>query len=161
ICGRGPLDLGRLRPARAGPSAVRVDGKADRHGASGQGTIDASMSAGGGGTVSGQESIDPGLLNRLFKAYDVRGIVPSELTPEIAYQIGRGLVQALAPANVAVGRDMRVSGPVIAGALIDGILDGGADVIDLGMVSSDALYFAVGEYGYAAGVMVTASHNPA
>lgn len=105
--------------------------------------------------------VDAKLIRSLFKAYDVRGVVPSELTPELAYQVGRGLVHVLRPQSVAVGRDMRVSGPEIADALIDGVLDAGADVVDLGMVSSDALYFAVGRYGYPAGVMVTASHNPA
>ena len=97
----------------------------------------------------------------LFKAYDVRGVVPDELTPEIAYRIGRAIVTYLRPDDVAVGRDMRVSGPALSAALIDGIRDQGANVADLGMVSTDALYFAVGKYGYPAGVMITASHNPA
>jgi phosphomannomutase len=96
----------------------------------------------------------------MFKAYDVRGVVPDEVTPEIAYKIGRGLVVYLGAETVAVGRDMRVSGPALAGGLIDGIRDQGADVVDLGLVSTDALYFAVGKFGYPAGVMITASHNP-
>lgn len=99
-------------------------------------------------------------LSSLFKAYDIRGVVPDELNPEIAYAIGRALVMTLDPEQVAVGRDMRLSGEALAGGLIDGILDGGADVIDLGLVSTDALYFAVGKFGYDAGVMITASHNP-
>ena len=96
----------------------------------------------------------------LFKAYDVRGVVPDELTPEIAREIGRALVATLRPDTVVVGRDMRVSSPLLASALIEGIRDAGADVVDVGMVSTDALSFAVGKYGYPAGVMVTASHNP-
>jgi phosphomannomutase len=96
----------------------------------------------------------------LFKAYDVRGIVPDELTPEIARKIGRALVATLHPDTVVVGRDMRISSPLLAAALIEGIRDAGADVVDVGMVSTDALSFAVGKYGYPAGVMVTASHNP-
>ncbi|MFM8594082.1 MAG: phosphomannomutase/phosphoglucomutase [Chloroflexota bacterium] len=106
-------------------------------------------------------AFDPDKLRALFKAYDVRGVVPDELTADLAYAIGRGLAATLHPETVAVGRDMRVSGPMINSALIDGLVDGGSDVVDLGMVSSDALYFAVGKYGYPAGVMVTASHNPA
>ena len=100
-------------------------------------------------------------VGSLFKAYDIRGVVPDELTPDLAYRIGRALVQTLAPDEVAVGRDTRVSGPALSASLIDGIRDGGADVSDIGLVSTDALYFAVGSYGYPAGVMVTASHNPA
>lgn len=96
----------------------------------------------------------------LFKAYDVRGVYPDELNADIAYAIGRALVAYLQPSEVAVGRDMRVSGEVLAAALIDGIRDQGADVIDVGLVSTDALYFAVGKDGYSAGVMITASHNP-
>ncbi len=97
----------------------------------------------------------------LFKAYDVRGIYPDELNPEVAYLIGRAFVTYLKPRHVAVGRDMRVSSPALASALIDGIRDEGADVCDIGLVSTDSLYFAVGKYGFDAGVMVTASHNPA
>lgn len=97
----------------------------------------------------------------LFKAYDIRGIVPDELTPAIAYEIGRALVATLQPDSVVVGRDMRQSSPLLSAALIEGIRDAGADAVDIGMVSTDALSFAVGKYGYPAGVMVTASHNPA
>ena len=105
--------------------------------------------------------VDEKVVQSLFKAYDIRGVVPDELTPEIANRIGRALVATLKPDEVAVGRDMRVSSPALTAALIAGIRDGGADVSDLGMISTDALYFAVGKYGYPAGVMMTASHNPA
>ena len=97
----------------------------------------------------------------LFKAYDIRGIAPEELTSDIAYRIGRALVVYLEADNVCVGRDMRVSGPLLTSALIEGIRDQGADVTDIGLISTDGLYFAVGKYGFPAGVMVTASHNPA
>ncbi len=96
----------------------------------------------------------------LFKAYDVRGVYPDELNAGIAYTTGRALVAYLQPEQVAVGRDMRVSGEVLSAALMDGIRDQGADVVDVGLVSTDALYFAAGKHGYAAGVMITASHNP-
>jgi phosphomannomutase len=104
--------------------------------------------------------LDPA-VGKLFKAYDVRGIVPQELNPDIAYRIGRALVSFLGTDQVVVGRDMRVSGPKLQAALMDGIRDQGADVIDIGLVSTDTLYFAVGKYDYPAGVMITASHNPA
>jgi phosphomannomutase len=99
-------------------------------------------------------------VGSLFKAYDVRGTVPDELTPDIAYLIGRALVAHLSVDDVVVGRDMRISGMSLAAALIDGIRDQGANVTDVGLVSTDALYFAVGKYGFPAGVMITASHNP-
>ena len=97
----------------------------------------------------------------IFKAYDVRGIYPTELNEEIAYNIGRAFVAFMGVDRVAVGRDMRVSGPAIAGSLMQGMAHQGAEVIDLGLTSTDELYFAVGKFGYPAGVMVTASHNPA
>src|SRR3954452_783944 len=103
---------------------------------------------------------DPTTIGALFKAYDVRGLVPSELTTDLAYRIGRAVVVYLGCDQVAVGRDMRVSGTMLSAALIDGIRDQGADVADFGLVSTDALYFAVGKYGFPAGVMITASHNP-
>ncbi len=97
----------------------------------------------------------------IFKAYDVRGIYPTELNEEVAYQIGRAFVAFMGVAQVAVGRDMRVSGPALSKALMEGMAHQGAEVINLGLTSTDELYFAVGKFGYPAGVMVTASHNPA
>jgi phosphomannomutase len=110
---------------------------------------------------NGWDGANAAPINALFKAYDVRGLAPDELTPEIAYAIGRAAVASLKLDDVAVGRDMRISGPALSAALIDGIRDQGADVTDIGLVSTDALYFVVGRFGYSAGVMVTASHNPA
>src|SRR5690242_12189036 len=108
-------------------------------------------------TVTRAAAIDPAI----FKAYDVRGIYPTELNDEAAYRIARALVRFLGAERVAVGRDMRVSSPAIAQAVISGITDQGADAIDLGLTTTDELYFAVGKFGYPAGVMITASHNPA
>jgi len=106
--------------------------------------------------MSSQSQIDP----NIFKAYDVRGIYPTELNEETAYRIGRAFVQHLGANQVAVGRDMRLSSPAIAAALMRGATDQGADAIDLGLTTTDELYFAVGKYGYPSGVMITASHNP-
>ena len=97
---------------------------------------------------------------KIFKAYDIRGTYPDQLNEEIAYKVGRALVEYLKPKNVAVGRDMRLSSPKLREALTRGIVEGGCDVIDIGLVSTDCLYFAVGKFGYDAGVMITASHNP-
>ncbi len=97
---------------------------------------------------------------KIFKAYDIRGTYPDQLNEEVAYKVGRALVEYLKPKNVAVGRDMRLSSPKLHEALTRGIIEGGCDVIDIGLVSTDCLYFAVGKFGYDAGVMITASHNP-
>ncbi len=96
----------------------------------------------------------------VFKAYDVRGIHPDELDEDGAYRIGRAYVEEFEPKAIAVGRDMRLSSPAMARAVIEGAADGGADVADIGMVGTEMLYFAVGELGLDGGVCVTASHNP-
>jgi phosphomannomutase len=97
---------------------------------------------------------------KIFKAYDIRGIYPADLDESAARDIGRALVQYLGCDRVAVGRDMRESSGPLFKALAEGITAQGADVVDLGLVSTDGLYFAVGKYGHPAGVMITASHNP-
>src|SRR5213075_997688 len=97
---------------------------------------------------------------KVFKAYDVRGIYPDELDEEGAYAIGRAYVQQFEPRRIAVGRDMRLSSPQIAAAVIRGAADEGAEVLDLGLVGTEMVYFAVGELALDGGVAVTASHNP-
>jgi phosphomannomutase len=96
----------------------------------------------------------------VFKAYDVRGLYPSQLDEDGAYRIGRAYVEHFKPRKIAVGRDMRLSSPDMARAVIDGAADGGADVIDLGLVGTEMLYHAVTELRLEGGVCVTASHNP-
>src|SRR4051812_36842257 len=95
----------------------------------------------------------------IFKAYDIRGIYPTDLNEDAAYAIGRAFVTFLAVDQVLVGRDMRLSGPQIFAAVTRGIMDQGADVINIGMVSTDQFYFACSEKQLP-GMMVTASHNP-
>jgi phosphomannomutase len=97
---------------------------------------------------------------KVFKAYDVRGIYPAEVDEEGAYAIGRAYVQQFEPRRVAVGRDMRLSSPAMAAAVIAGVSDEGAEVLDLGLIGTEMVYFAVGSLGLDGGVMVTASHNP-
>jgi phosphomannomutase len=97
---------------------------------------------------------------KVFKAYDVRGIYPDELDEEGAYAIGRAYAERFEPRKIAVGQDMRVSSPAMAAAVIRGAADAGADVLDLGLVGTEMLYFAVGDLGLDGGVEVTASHNP-
>jgi phosphomannomutase len=97
---------------------------------------------------------------KVFKAYDVRGIHPSELDEEGAYAIGRAYVEQFEPRRIAVGRDMRLAAPTMARAVIEGAADGGADVLDIGMAGTEMVYFAVGDLGLDGGIAVTASHNP-
>jgi phosphomannomutase len=97
---------------------------------------------------------------KVFKAYDVRGLHPSELDEEGAYAIGRAYAEHFRPQRIAIGRDMRVSSPSMAAAAIEGAADGGADVLDLGLVGTEMVYFAVGSLGLDGGICVTASHNP-
>lgn len=95
-----------------------------------------------------------------FKAYDIRGRVPDELNEDIAYRIGRALVTELGAKSIVVGRDMRLESPMLAQALMRGITEGGADVIDIGLCGTEEVYFATSHEQAGGGVMVTASHNP-
>jgi phosphomannomutase len=97
---------------------------------------------------------------KVFKAYDVRGLYPNELDEEGAYAIGRAYVEHFAPRRIAVGRDMRLSSPAMAEAAMRGASEGGADVLDIGMVGTEMLYSAVGELDLDGGFTITASHNP-
>jgi phosphomannomutase len=97
---------------------------------------------------------------KVFKAYDVRGIYSSELDEEGAYAIARAFVEVFEPKKIAVGHDMRVSSPSMAEAVIRGASEAGADVLELGLVGTEMVYFAVGELGLDGGIAVTASHNP-
>lgn len=97
----------------------------------------------------------------IFKAYDVRGKVGTELTTDVAERIGRAMAQWLPQSGpVAVGRDMRPDSEELAKAAMKGLLAGGRDVVNIGQVTSDMIYFAVGDGNLAGGVMITASHNP-
>jgi phosphomannomutase len=97
---------------------------------------------------------------KVFKAYDVRGIYPTELDEEGAYAIGRAYVEQFEPKEIAVGHDMRVSSPSMAQAFIEGATAGGASVRAIGLVGTEMLYFAVGDLGLDGGGQITASHNP-
>jgi len=96
----------------------------------------------------------------IFKAYDVRGLYPSEVNEEAAREIGAAFVAYLNAKRIAVSRDMRLSSPSITKAFVEGALAQGADVVDYGMNGTDMLYFAVARDGHDGGVQVTASHNP-
>ena len=97
---------------------------------------------------------------KVFKAYDIRGIYPDEIDEDGAREIGRGYVEQFEPKRIAVGRDMRSSSPAMAKAVIEGAAAAGAEVIDIGLVGTEMLYFAVGQLGLDGGLQVTASHNP-
>ncbi|MEM7466281.1 MAG: phosphomannomutase/phosphoglucomutase [Pseudomonadota bacterium] len=96
----------------------------------------------------------------IFKAYDIRGIYGDTLTDDIAHKIGRAFVQFLQCERVVVGRDMRAHSDSVFNALATGLMEQGADVIDIGLSSTPMCYFANGKLGADASMMITASHNP-
>ena len=101
------------------------------------------------------------MLNpKVFKAYDVRGIYPAELDEAGAEAIGRAYVEQFEPRKIAVGRDMRLSSPTMQEAVMRGAASAGAEVLDIGLVGTEMVYYAVGSLGLEGGIMVTASHNP-
>lgn len=95
-----------------------------------------------------------------FKAYDIRGRLPDELNPEIAYRIGRAFAENLQPQQVVVGHDIRLSSAELTDALAEGLLDGGSNVIHIGQCGTEEVYFATFHLGVDGGICVTASHNP-
>lgn len=108
-------------------------------------------------------SIDdlPANLDNAFKAYDIRGRLPDELNEAAAYRIGLGFGKLFGRGKVAVGRDVRLSGPGIVAALTQGLVDGGNHVLDIGMGGTEEIYHVVASMRLAGGIAVTASHNPA
>jgi len=96
----------------------------------------------------------------IFKAYDIRGLYPGELDAEVYRRIGRAFVDYLGASKIAVGRDCRLSSPELAAALVAGARAQGASVTDIGVVSTDMLYYYVARHDLEGGAIVTASHNP-
>jgi phosphomannomutase len=103
---------------------------------------------------------DPKVLDTIVKAYDVRGTVPDQLNTEVAHALGVGFAKFVNAKRILVGRDMRPSGPELVEAFVRGVNEQGVDVVDLGLTSTDLVYFAAGSLD-SPGAMFTASHNPA
>ena len=99
-------------------------------------------------------------LAEIFKAYDIRGVYPAEISEEIAYRVCKAVQLLTNAKKVIVGHDTRLSSPALAQSLVKGLTEQGVNVDLAGLVSTDAVYFSVGELGYDAGVVITASHNP-
>lgn len=97
---------------------------------------------------------------KAFGAYDIRGIYPNTINEEIAYRIGRIFPVLFSAKKVAVGHDIRLSGPSIQAALSRGLMESGCDVIDIGQCGTEMIYFATAHLGLDGGIMITASHNP-
>ena len=97
---------------------------------------------------------------KCFKAYDIRGRLPDELNPDIAWRIGRAFAETVGESAVVVGYDVRLDSPTLAAALSKGLTEGGCDVIDIGQCGTEEVYFQTAHRGVAGGIMVTASHNP-
>ena len=96
----------------------------------------------------------------VFKAYDIRGVYPDQIDEEGYYRIAKAYVYLFKPKTMVVGMDARLSSPPLKAALIEGFRDAGVDVVDIGEITTDMLYFAVGAYDYSGGIVVSASHNP-
>jgi len=99
-------------------------------------------------------------LSTIFKAYDIRGLYPDELNEAAVERIGAAFAAFTKAPSVLVGRDMRISSPALVAAFIEGVTGQGSDVVDVGLISTDGLYFAAGRHQMP-GAMFTASHNPA
>src|SRR5438270_702413 len=99
-------------------------------------------------------------LDAIFKAYDIRGVVPAELDATLAWEVGAAFARFAKASRILVARDMRESGVELSRAFAEGVTSEGVDVVDLGMASTDLIYFAAGRLD-APGAMFTASHNPA
>lgn len=97
----------------------------------------------------------------VFKAYDIRGTYPDQIDLDLAYRVGRAFADFLGAGPIVVGHDMRTMAVEVQTRFIDGVLDGGVDVINIGLASTPQTYFAIGSLGAAGGAAVTASHNPA
>jgi len=95
-----------------------------------------------------------------FKAYDIRGVYPTDIDEKGYYRIAKAYVYLFKPKTMVVGMDARLSSPPLKAALTQGFVDAGVDVVDIGEITTDMLYFAVGEYDYSGGIVVSASHNP-
>lgn len=96
----------------------------------------------------------------IFKAYDIRGVYPDQINEDAVYKIAQAYAKLFNPQSVVLGRDVRLSGPSLWEAAKKGLIDHGVDVIDIGVVSTDMMYFAVANYGYDGGITISASHNP-
>ncbi len=99
-------------------------------------------------------------LPKIFKAYDIRGIYPTEINEDIARRIGQAYAQHFQPKKVAVGRDIHLASPYLEEAVIDGLVKSGVDVIQIGLVPTDGLYFATAHLEVDGGIQLSASHNP-
>lgn len=100
------------------------------------------------------------LSSKGFGAYDIRGVYPGEVNEELAYRVGRSFVKYFGAHKVAVGHDIRLSGPSISKALITGLTEAGCDVVDIGQCGTEMIYFATAHLKLDGGIMITASHNP-
>ncbi len=96
-----------------------------------------------------------------FKAYDIRGQIPNQLNPDIAYRIGNATVEFLGAKKIVLGRDMRLSSAELTDAVAKGLVEAGVEVLDIGLCGTEMVYFATMHLGADGGIMVTASHNPA
>ena len=119
------------------------------------------VDSGRGGHVAVEDELFGASMTSPFKAYDVRGNLPTDINVPFAYRFGQAVAHLRSPTSVVVGHDMRQDSPALAAALSQGLLDTGVDVLPLGQCGTAEVYFQTARCGANAGLMVTASHNPA
>lgn len=102
------------------------------------------------------KDVNPGI----FRAYDIRGLYPREINDKVAYAVAQAYAKLFKPKEVVLGRDVRISSPELAKAVQRGFIDAGVDVINIGVITTDMLYFTVAYYNYPGGMVITGSHNP-
>jgi len=100
------------------------------------------------------------MQEKIFKAYDIRGVYPEEINELDVYKIAQAFCNFVKPSEVVIGSDVRLSSPFLKKTAIKAVTDLGIKVINVGEISTDMLYFSVANYGYAGGFSLTASHNP-
>src|SRR5258707_8176626 len=96
----------------------------------------------------------------IFRAYDIRGVYPTDIDEEAYYRIAKAYTYLFHPSTMVVGMDARASSPPLKAALTSGFVDAGVNVVDIGGITTDMLYYAVGSSDYSGGIVVSASHNP-
>ena len=114
----------------------------------------------GGAWAPHEDGTFMAVTDKGFGAYDVRGVYPDEVNEELAYRVGRSFPTLFQAKSVAIGHDIRLSGPSLSDALAKGLTEAGCNVVDIGQCGTEMIYLTTAHLGLDGGIMITASHNP-